>query len=73
MAATITERVRPKFRHSDYFYGLNYQKTWIPFLKGEALAQGVEGETHFRNWKFLLVKVAVVLALVGLILWLLLK
>jgi pimeloyl-ACP methyl ester carboxylesterase len=69
----VQQQIRPKFRHSDYFYSLNYQKTWIPFLKGEALALGAEGETPFRNWRFLLVKVAVALALGVLIVWLLVK
>ncbi|HEV2198462.1 MAG TPA: hypothetical protein VGR73_01480 [Bryobacteraceae bacterium] len=67
----VQQRFRPRFRHSDYFYRLNYQQTWIPFLQGQALTQGSGGEKGFRNWRFLVTKIAAALALLGfgLILW----
>ncbi len=30
----LYQRPRPEFRHSDYFSPLNYEKNWIPFLRG---------------------------------------
>jgi pimeloyl-ACP methyl ester carboxylesterase len=67
----VQQLLRPRFGHSDYFYRLNYQETWIPFLKGEALLQRAGSETPLRNWKFRLTKIAVFLGLLvlGLILW----
>ena len=30
----VYQRPRPHFRHSDYFYPLNYRENWLPFLSG---------------------------------------
>jgi hypothetical protein len=30
----VIQREHADFTHSDYFYDLNYDKTWIPFLNG---------------------------------------
>jgi pimeloyl-ACP methyl ester carboxylesterase len=67
----VQQRLRPRFRHSDYFYRLNYQQTWIPFLKGESVVRRAEAKRGVRNWRFLVSRAAVVLALFGLavILW----
>jgi pimeloyl-ACP methyl ester carboxylesterase len=31
----VYQRRRKLFRHSDYFYPLNYRENWIPFLRGD--------------------------------------
>jgi len=36
--ALLVQQSKPLFGHSDYFYDLNYQQNWIPFLCGEQLA-----------------------------------
>src|SRR5262249_24374025 len=28
----VVQRLHPEFRHSDYFYPLNYRYTWVPVL-----------------------------------------
>jgi hypothetical protein len=30
----LFQRSHPEFRHSDYFYQINYEKNWLPFLIG---------------------------------------
>ena len=32
--AYITQQRHPKFGHGDYFYDLNYEGNWLPFLQG---------------------------------------
>jgi serine/threonine-protein kinase len=34
-AGRVITRRRPEFRHSDFFYEVNYENTWIPFLQGK--------------------------------------
>jgi pimeloyl-ACP methyl ester carboxylesterase len=48
----IIDRPHPKFRHSDYFYRLNYERNWIPFLKGQEPRPVVLGERRETNYKF---------------------
>ena len=59
----VLQRCRPQFTHSDYFYRLNYQNTWIPFLKGEAPKQGAGVGIRPRNWKFRVVTIGLALTL----------
>ena len=67
----VQQRLRPKFRHSDYFYRLNYQGTWIPFLRGEPPHMEPGDERWSRNWRFLVTKAAIVMILfgLGLVIW----
>jgi hypothetical protein len=69
----VQQRFRPRFRHSSYFYRLNYRDTWIPFLKGESVMLEASGETHVLNRKFLATNVVVIVLILGLILWHLLR
>jgi pimeloyl-ACP methyl ester carboxylesterase len=64
----LRERHHPQFRHSDYFYRLNFQRNWIPFLKGGDPQDEVLAQKRPRNWRFLVVKIAIV-SLITFILW----
>jgi len=65
-APDIYQRFRPKFRHSDFFYRLNYTNNWTPFLLGcEPLKVTAEREPAV-NWKFrLLIGSALLVLLVA--------
>ena len=47
----VVQREHATFCHSDYFYRLNYEKRWIPFLRGTDPPSKPE-LVHRRNWKF---------------------
>jgi hypothetical protein len=64
----VLNRCHPEFRHSDFFYALNYQNVWIPFLKGNDPPPDVKMDRRPVNWKFRIVLLAV-LILIGLLLW----
>jgi len=48
----VLERYHPKWGHSDYFYSLNYEKNWIPFLKGTDPPPLESSGRRHKNWKF---------------------
>jgi serine/threonine-protein kinase len=56
----VINRHRPEFRHSDFFYQANYERTWIPFLSGADPAQLLPTERRKPNWKFRIVVAALV-------------
>src|SRR5579871_3043104 len=63
----LLQRNHPDFRHSDYFYTLNYQKNWIPFLKGEEPKSIGKADRRPINWRFQLTRaILVLLVLLGL-------
>lgn len=48
----VSQRRHAEFRHSDYFYALNYRKVWIPFLGGRGPGTLVVGDKRPVNWQF---------------------
>lgn len=50
----VVQRCHPEFRHSDYFYTLNYQKNWIPFLLGTDPPTNAPFLPRSYNWKFII-------------------
>jgi serine/threonine-protein kinase len=63
----VINRHRPEFRHSDFFYQSNYERTWIPFLLGTDPAPLIAAERRKANWKFRLVAVVATLAAIALL------
>lgn len=63
----VVKRFRPKFRHSDFFYQANYEKTWIPFLQGTDPDEFPAVERRPVNWKFRAVLIAAVTVTVALL------
>jgi len=48
----VLNKSRPEFRHSDFFYQTNYERTWIPFLSGTDPTQILDVPRRPTNWKF---------------------
>ena len=48
----VFEIDHPEFRHSDYFFRGNYEKSWLPFLHGEPQKVLPETEKTPPNWRF---------------------
>jgi pimeloyl-ACP methyl ester carboxylesterase len=48
----VIQREHAEFSHSDYFYDLNYDKTWIPFLNGLGPAPLLTSGRQATNWRF---------------------
>jgi len=69
----ILERHHPQFRHSDYFYSLNFRQNWVPFLKGGEPGESMLSQKRPTNWKFVIVKITLLTILVGALAWLLYK
>lgn len=67
----LYQRRRPQFRHSDFFFPLNYEKNWIPFLRGlEPEAQVLEHNAR-PNWRFGLICGLGIACLIGAVIFLL--
>jgi len=65
--AVLQQQNHPEFEHSDYFFDLNYNQSWLPFLLGKpvaALAASPDASQTPVNWRFRSV-LAVVLLLIG--------
>jgi hypothetical protein len=60
----VVERRHPQFSHSDFFYRLNFQKNWIPFLKGGDPQESVLSEKRPTNWKFVIVEASLTILVV---------
>jgi pimeloyl-ACP methyl ester carboxylesterase len=61
----VLQRRHPEFRHSDFFYSLNYERNWIPFLRGlEPGAGPIEVGSHW-NWRVWVVRVILLLTVIG--------
>lgn len=48
----VIQRCHPEFRHSDYFYRLNYRHNWVPFLQGGAPGGDQLPSARGSNWWF---------------------
>lgn len=60
----VVERRHSQFSHSDFFYRLNFQKNWVPFLKGGDPQESMLTQERPTNWKFLIVKASLTILLV---------
>ncbi len=65
----LYERTNDGFGHSDYFYQLNYQKNWIPFLKNISIPHTSPASSLKYNWRFLLIRLAILLAFIVVVGW----
>jgi pimeloyl-ACP methyl ester carboxylesterase len=53
----LIQRQHVTWRHSDYFYTLNYERNWIPFLVGVRDPDAGDQDPARRvNWRFRIVK-----------------
>lgn len=59
----VIQRRHPEFRHSDYFYFLNFRKNWVPFLKGEMPGLITAEDKRPANWRFRIVVAAIIISL----------
>jgi hypothetical protein len=53
--AAVQQQNNTEFEHSDYFYDLNYNQNWIPFLLGKPLAAETTYPSTTQapvNWRF---------------------
>ena len=67
----LIQRRHEDWRHSDYFYTLNYDRNWIPFLAGAHDPDpGDQPAQRRTNWRFRLFQGAALLLLVGAAWWL---
>jgi len=64
----VNERFHPGFRHSDYFYRLNFERNWIPFLKGSNLLERELPRPRRINWRFVFTIGSIVVA-IAFLLW----
>jgi pimeloyl-ACP methyl ester carboxylesterase len=49
----IIQQNHPRFRHSDYFYDLNYTSNWLPFLKHAKPGPAPATPRPKPNWRYL--------------------
>lgn len=69
--ARLIQRRHEHWRHSDYFYALNYDRNWIPFLAG--VHDPDTGDTPAQrrtNWRFRVFQGLAALALAAVAYWL---
>jgi len=59
----VYQRLRPSFRHSDYFYPLNYTENWLPFLRGDSPSEPSIERKRAVNWRFFVLLVSFLLML----------
>lgn len=60
----VIQRQHPHWRHSDYFYRLNYDRNWIPFVAGARdPATGQDAPKRPINWRFQLFRFGLLVAL----------
>jgi hypothetical protein len=67
----VLNRVRPEFRHSDFFYQTNYDRTWIPFLSGTDPSELSVAARRPPNWKFriFVCLITLLMLFLGYLLW----
>jgi pimeloyl-ACP methyl ester carboxylesterase len=58
-AAVVRQQNHPEFEHSDYFYDLNYNQNWIPFLLAKPISAPVSDSDGWqapvnRRFRFVL-------------------
>lgn len=62
----LVQRRHATWRHSDYFYRLNYERNWIPFIVGARDPDEGQGDpAGATNWRFVVSRTLFVLALAG--------
>lgn len=63
----VVQREHVHWKHSDYFYPLNYDKNWIPFIVGRSDPdEGQRNRPRPTNWRFrILMAVLAVLVIVA--------
>lgn len=67
----LIQRRHETWRHSDYFYPLNYDRNWIPFLVGARDPDtGDQPGKRRTNWRFRILQLVLLAVLVGAGLWL---
>jgi hypothetical protein len=67
--ARVQQQNNPEFEHSDYFYDLNYNVNWIPFLSGQPLPGLTSLKQAPVNWRFrFILAVGLLLCLTALVL-----
>ena len=47
----VLNHINPQFEHSDYFYDLNYQQRWLPFLHGREPKAPTKEDKRAFNWR----------------------
>lgn len=63
-AAVVQQQNHSELEHSDYFYDLNYDQNWIPFLLGRPIPSVTASPDRWQppvNWRFRVVLAAVLL------------
>jgi hypothetical protein len=67
----VIQRSHPDWRHSDFFYELNYRRNWTPFLQGNMPGPPGTAAGRTTNWRFRLAVLMclALLATLGSILW----
>ena len=66
--AVLQQQKHTEFEHSDYFFDLNYNQNWIPFLLGKPLATAAARPDAMQapvNWRFRFVLAVVLLLIVA--------
>lgn len=48
----VLQRSHPDWRHSDFFYELNYRRNWSPFLQGNTPGPPGPSAGGTTNWRF---------------------
>jgi hypothetical protein len=67
----LIQRRHAHWRHSDYFYALNYDRNWIPFLAGvHDPDTGDVPAPRRTNWRFRMFQGVAALVLAGAAYWL---
>ena len=64
----VIQRKHNEFKHSDYFYSLNYRRNWIPFLKGGEPGHLGATDRRPRNWRYLILRTILLILLVAVLL-----
>lgn len=63
----LTQQLRARFKHSDYFFDLNYRNNWIPFLQRDSVDNvGINIRSPFE-WRIWLTRGALLLLFIALI------
>lgn len=63
----VSEVDHPEFRHGDYFFLGNYEKSWIPFLRGEPQKRIAPVASTPVNWRYRFTSFFVLMAVIGLV------
>lgn len=56
------QRRHDRYKHSDFFHALQFEQSWLPFLKGETPVSNSIAYNPPKNWSFVLTITLVLLA-----------